>query len=324
MSYDSENGFTYIGKDMDRVIEMTEQEIQLIREHKSRVKENNTRDINQNPTQDFCFHTHTQRCGHGAKDTGDEEWVQNAIKGGIKKLAFTDHIPLPDGYNKTPKSRMDIAEVESYITSIRYLQEKYKGQIEIESGFEFEYSDRDLAHLQELKSKTDKMILGQHFVIDADGREYGIARGKGGKQISDEVLEMYGESIISAMDKGLPDVIAHPDLFMRAREEFDDFTRKEARRLCEACKEMGVVIEYNLEGIKTVKRWGKISYPNPEFWMIASEVGNKAIVGIDAHDPESLENDGEFEDAVAMLKSLNIEIVEDIETCYKLQKITKK
>ena len=37
---------------------------------------------------------------------------------------------------------MDIAEVESYLTSIRYLQEKYKGQIEIESGFEFEYSDK--------------------------------------------------------------------------------------------------------------------------------------------------------------------------------------
>ena len=30
MSYDSENGFTFIGKDMDRVIEMTEQEIQQI------------------------------------------------------------------------------------------------------------------------------------------------------------------------------------------------------------------------------------------------------------------------------------------------------
>ena len=51
------------------------------------------------------------------------------------------------------------------------LQEKYKGQIEIESGFEFEYSDRDLAHLQELKSKTDKMVLGQHFVIDDNGND---------------------------------------------------------------------------------------------------------------------------------------------------------
>lgn len=123
--------------------------------------------------------------------------------------------------NHKANSRMDIAEVESYLTSIHYLQEKYKGQIEIESGFEFEYSDRDLAHLQELKSKIDKMVLGQHFVIDDNGQEHGIVRGKGGKQISDEVLDLYAESIISAMDKDLPDVIAHPDLFMQVRDSFD-------------------------------------------------------------------------------------------------------
>ncbi len=106
------------------------------------------------------------------------------------------------------------------------MQEKYKGQIEIESGFEFEYSNRDLAHLQELKSKTDKMVLGQHFVIDGDGKEYGIARENGGKQISDEVLDLYAESIISAMDKGLPDVIAHPDLFMQARDSLEQRKKK--------------------------------------------------------------------------------------------------
>ena len=162
MSYDSKTGFTFSGKDMDKEIEMTLEEMQLIQEHILRIRESKKQEINQNPTQDFCFHTHTQRCGHGAKDTGDKEWVEHAIKGGIKKLAFTDHIPLPDGMNHKANSRMDIAEVESYLTSIHYLQEKYKGQIEIESGFEFEYSDRDLAHLQELKSKTDKMVLGQH------------------------------------------------------------------------------------------------------------------------------------------------------------------
>ena len=83
MTYDSQNGFTFFGKNMDEVIEMTIQEMQLIQSHKIRVRENSAKEINQNPTQDFCFHAHTQRCGHGAKDTGDEEWVQNAIKGGI-------------------------------------------------------------------------------------------------------------------------------------------------------------------------------------------------------------------------------------------------
>jgi len=324
MSYDSEKGFTFIGKDMDRVIEMTEQEIQLIREHKSRVRENNTREINQNPTQDFCFHTHTQRCGHGAKDTGDEEWVQNAIKGGIKKLAFTDHIPLPDGYNKTPKSRMDIAEVESYLTSIRYLQEKYKGQIEIESGFEFEYSDRDLAHLQELKSKTDKMILGQHFVIDDDGREYGIARGNGGKQISDEVLEMYGESIISAMDRGLPDVIAHPDLFMQARDNFGVKEEEITRTICRKAIEKGISLEINFGkiaskvgsgmSIEDIKK--RTPYPSPEFWKIVAEETRTAkengqdllvIYGKDAHFPGQLSTEKDYEIAKAIIGEQTLE-----------------
>lgn len=333
MSYDSENGFTFIGKDMDRVIEMTEQEIQLIREHRSRVRENNTREINQNPTQDFCFHTHTGRCGHGAKDTGDEEWVQNAIKGGIKKLAFTDHIPLPDGYNKTPKSRMDIAEVESYLTSIRYLQEKYKGQIEIESGFEFEYSDRDLAHLQKLKSKTDKMILGQHFVIDEDGREYGIARGNGGKQISDEVLEMYGESIISAMDKGLPDVIAHPDLFMQARDNFGAKEEEITRAICRKAIEKGIPLEINFGkiaskvdsgmGVEEIKE--RTPYPSPEFWKIvaeetriAKENGQDLLVvyGKDAHFPGQLSTERDYEIAKAIIGEQTLEQLH-IVTSYK-------
>ena len=245
MSYDSKTGFTFSGKDMDKEIEMTLEEMQLIQEHILRIRESKKQEINQNPTQDFCFHTHTQRCGHGAKDTGDKEWVKNAIKGGIKKLAFTDHIPLPDGMNHKANSRMDIAEVESYLTSIHYLQEKYKGQIEIESGFEFEYSDRDLAHLQELKSKTDKMVLGQHFVIDDKGQEHGIVRGKGGKQISDEVLDLYAESIISAMDKDLPDVIAHPDLFMQARDSFGAKEEEITRAICRKAIEKGIPLEIN-------------------------------------------------------------------------------
>ena len=339
MSYDSEKGFTFIGKDMDRVIEMTEQEIQLIREHKSRVRENNTWKINQNPTQDFCFHTHTQRCGHGAKDTGDEEWVQNAIKGGIKKLAFTDHIPLPDGYNKTPKSRMDIAEVESYLTSIRYLQEKYKGQIEIESGFEFEYSDRDLAHLQELKSKTDKMILGQHFVIDDDGREYGIARGNGGKQISNEVLEMYSASIIFAMDKGLPDVIAHPDLFMQARDNFGVKEEEITRAICRKAIEKGIPLEINFGkiaskvdsgmSIEDIKK--RTPYPSPEFWKIVAEETKiarengqdlRVVYGKDAHFPGQLSTEKDYEIAKAIIGEQTLEQLH-IVTSYKELEATR-
>lgn len=341
MSYDTKTGFTFSGKDMDKEIEMTLEEMHLIQKHISRIRESKQEQVNQNPTQDFCFHTHTQRCGHGAKDTGDEEWVEHAIKGGIKKLAFTDHIPLPDGMNHKANSRMDIAEVESYLTSIHYLQEKYKGKIEIESGFEFEYSDRDLSHLQELKSKTDKMVLGQHFVIDDNGQEHGIVRGKGGKQISDEVLDLYAESIILAMDKDLPDVIAHPDLFMQARDSFGAKEEEITRTICRKAIEKGIPLEINFGKIASkveskmplyeLKK--RIPYPSPEFWKIVAEETRIArengqdllvIYGKDAHFPEQLSTEKDYEIAKAIIGEQTLEQLHIVTEHEKLETLTKK
>lgn len=341
MSYDSKTGFTFSGKDMDKKIEVSLEEMQLIQEHISRIRESKKQEVNQNPVQDFCFHTHTQRCGHGAKDTGDEEWVEHAIKGGIKKLAFTDHIPLPDGMNHKANSRMDIAEVESYLTSIHYLQGKYRGQIEIESGFEFEYSDRDLVHLQQLKSKTDKMLLGQHFVIDDNGQEYGIVRGKGGKQISDEVLDLYAESIISSMDKDLPDVIAHPDLFMQARDNFGAKEEEITRAICRKAIEKGIPLEINFGKIASkvesnmpldeLKK--RIPYPSPEFWKIVAEETRLArengqdlfvIYGKDAHFPEQLSTEKDYEIARAIIGEQTLAQLHIVTEHKELESLTKK
>lgn len=340
MRYDSKTAFTFSGKDMDKEIEMTLKEMQLIQEHISRIRESKQEQVNQNPTQDFCFHTHTQRCGHGAKDTGDEEWVEHAIKGGIKKIAFTDHIPLPDGINHKANSRMDIAEVESYLISIHYLKEKYKGQIEIESGFEFEYSDRDLAHLRELKSKTDKMVLGQHFVIDDNGQEHAIVRGKGGKQISYEVLDLYAESIISAMDKNLPDVIAHPDLFMQARDSFGAKEEEITRAICRKAIEKGIPLEINFGKISSkveskmsldeLKK--RIPYPSPEFWKIVAEETRIAkengqdlfvIYGKDAHFPEQLSTEKDYEIARAIIGEQTLEQLHIVTEHNELETLTK-
>lgn len=341
MSYDSKTGFTFSGKDMDKEIEMTLEEMQLIQEHILRIRESKKQEINQNPTQDFCFHTHTQRCGHGAKDTGDEEWVEHAIKGGIKKLAFTDHIPLPDGMNHIANSRMDIAEVDSYLASIHYLQEKYKGQIEIESGFEFEYSKRDEDHLKELKSETDKMVLGQHFVIDDSGKEYEITRGKGVKQISDEVLDLYAESIISAMDKDLPDVIAHPDLFMQARDSFGAKEEEITRAICRKAIEKGIPLEINFGKIASkveskmpldeLKK--RIPYPSPEFWKIVAEETRIAkengqdlfvIYGKDAHSPQQLSTEKDYEIARAIIGEQILEQLHIVTEHKELEESTKK
>ena len=228
---------------------------------------------------------------------------------------------------------MDIAEVETYLASIHYLQEKYKGQIEIESGFEFEYSVRDIEHLKDLKSKTNKMILGQHFVIDSNGNEYEIERGNDGKPINDAVLEMYRDSIISALDAELPDVIAHPDLFMQARDNFGVKEEEITRAICRKAIEKGIPLEINFGkiaskvdsgmSIEDIKK--KTPYPSPEFWKIVAEETRFArengqdllvVYGKDAHFPGQLSTEKDYEIAKAIIGERTLEQLH-IVTSYK-------
>ncbi len=66
--------------------------------------------------QTFNFHTHTARCNHA--EGADREYVESAIKGGIKTLGFSDHSPyvFKDGYYSG--FRMKPEELEGYVKSI--------------------------------------------------------------------------------------------------------------------------------------------------------------------------------------------------------------
>ena len=39
------------------------------------------------------YHTHTTRCGHAVGE--DREYVETAIRRGLKVLGFSDHVPMP-------------------------------------------------------------------------------------------------------------------------------------------------------------------------------------------------------------------------------------
>ena len=81
-------------------------------------------------------------------------------------MAFTDHSPLI--LDKRPNIRMDYSEKDEYLNSINKLKQKYNNKIEIETGFEVEYLPGEEKNLLILKSETDKIILGQHFIYDDD------------------------------------------------------------------------------------------------------------------------------------------------------------
>ena len=253
------------------------------------------------------YHTHTARCKHAIGE--DEEYVKAAIKGGFKILGFSDHTPwaYKDGF--VPRIRMEMKEFGEYCASVRALREKYKDQIEILLGVEAEYFPEYMdSFTQMLKDyQLDYVIFGNHFYPDDQNGVY-----LGGVTNQDEMLKLYVKNAIEGLETGLYSYLAHPDLFMRGRKVFDELAKEASYQICNYAKQHDVVLEYNLEGARISKEDHNVFYPYQAFWEIASEVGNKVIVGVDAHNPYSLERHDLYDAAMQNLKDLGLEIVTEL------------
>ena len=249
------------------------------------------------------YHTHTTRCKHAWGK--DEEYVLEAIKNGFDRIGFSDHSPWPLLEGENSRIRMELTEFDEYYNSIQALKEKYKDRIQIYIGLECEVLEDRMDWLINFKKekKLDYIILGNHF----DNRlqnEYYFGHYK-----NEEIcLKRYKETVIKGLSSGVYLYLAHPDLFMKTfgvwKKEFEE----PSLEILKACKEMNIPIEYNLAGL--VYGGG---YPCDEFWKLAGEVGNTAIVGIDAHSPQDYRSTDLIFESQKKLKDLGLNVVDHLD-----------
>lgn len=256
--------------------------------------------------QGFNFHTHTYRSGHGQYCT-DSEIVESAKKSGITSLGFSEHIPNPDTVLPDEDHRMLLSEVEGYVSSISQLKQQHP-EMTILSGFEAEFDPMKEAFLGEMREKVDYMILGQHFVPEG----LRAVQGKGDPNYPIK----YATMVSKAIDSGLFDIVAHPDVFMQFRDTMiDDESRKlfdensilASQIICEKARDMGIPIEINLGPAtnKEVLSDGSLAFPHPTFWKVASEIeGLKVLQGIDAHYLEAFEKAQESSQLVSNITEM--------------------
>jgi histidinol-phosphatase (PHP family) len=244
------------------------------------------------------YHTHTKRCHHAIGE--DREYVEKAIKSGIKTLGFSDHapyiLPLDNNYSA---HRILLTEAEDYVHSVRSLAKEYAKDIRILCGFELEYyPDFHKEEMAYLKSfSPDYLILGQHFL----GDEKRFIRSSALE--GDAALTAYVTQAIAGLATGDFLYLAHPDL---AGFRFSEETLQyEYRRLCQYAKAHNIPLELNLLGIRE-----KRHYPSATFFKIAAEVGNDILIGIDAHSPDALGRKDCYNEAMALVKSLNLRLIE--------------
>ncbi|MGN1411691.1 MAG: histidinol-phosphatase [Oscillospiraceae bacterium] len=245
------------------------------------------------------YHTHTKRCQHARGE--DREYIESAIKGGLKILGFSDHCPwvYDNGYVST--TRMLPSQLDEYFTTMDRLKKEYSKDIKIYVGFEAEYIPYQMEK-QNLLLKdypVEYMILGQHFVYPEPSIYMGFP------SVDENYLKNYVDSIIDGMETGKYSYVAHPDLcdFVGDIEVYNHHYG----RLCQYLKDKNIPIEINLLGFIEGRH-----YPNENFLKVAQKVGNTAIIGCDAHFPERLSCVDEFERCRKFAESFGLTVVDTL------------
>ena len=259
---------------------------------------------------DYCYHTHTYRCGHA--NGKEEDYVLSAIEKGYKVIGFTDHVFLPNVIQ--PGMRGNYEELDYYINTVNYLKEKYKDKIEIHLGFECEYGDKYLEYYHYLKKEKgiEYLILGQHLFFIDDELVWLSQSGT-----PEEMLEKYTNTLIEGMKTGLFTYIAHPDLFIRFFEKITPYVEKHIRKICEAAKKYKIPLEINLGALRDGGRRNKqdrLNYPDEGFFKIVSEYNVPVIIGIDAHDPHDFDpNISDIKYAEEIVSKYGLQLLKRVE-----------
>ncbi len=234
--------------------------------------------------QDFSFHNHTPRCGH-AENFLDEDLVRVHIEKGFKHLAFTDHCPRRY-FSHYPfhRSPMYFPEKEGYLRSIESLKEKYADQIEIISGYEYEYVPGLEKETKEMRSEVQLMVQGQHMIFGKDYDHFTRLHMPNFVPDDEQTIQ-YAELLKRGCLEGYTDIIAHPDLYMIHKTTFGKADEKAAHIICQVAEQCDLPMEINLAifAKNICIKPQRITYPVPEFWSIASTYNVKVLYGIDTH-----------------------------------------
>ena len=246
------------------------------------------------------YHTHTARCRHAIG--AEEEYVKCAIQSGLKILGFSDHTPYWFAGEYYSRMRMFRHQLEDYAQTVKGLQEKYAGQIEILLGVECEYYPTCFAEtVRNLREAgIGYMIQGQHWIGDEENEPY-----CGRATDDEEILRRFVDQTIEGMKTGLFTYLAHPDLIHYVGD--DEIYERHMARLCKAAKKLDMPLEINLLGIRAER-----NYPDTRFWKLAGETGCKVLLGCDAHAPEDFLDTTAIEKAMDMVQQYDLTLLETV------------
>jgi len=227
------------------------------------------------------YHLHTVRCKHAKGSM--EQYVQQAVRLGLKEIAFSDHIPLPDTYDLA--HRMAENELDEYVADVRRLQKEYP-QIVIKLGIEADFIDGMETFLENVLQRHpfDLVIMSVHFIRGWPQGNWVFAYDFPDKTLT-EIYEEYLDALLRGIETGLFDIVGHLDLIKSPEQSLLKHNRAKTERVLDEVQKQHMALEINTSG------WRKAiaePYPAKEIWPLLLQRRLPLTIGSDAHAPEQV------------------------------------
>ncbi len=227
------------------------------------------------------YHLHTKRCKHAEGEM--YEYVEAALAKGLHKIAFTDHIPLPDEFDIA--HRMAERELDDYVREIENLRDTYPG-IKILCGIEADFYDGFEEYLQKIFSlySFDLILMSVHFIKGWPKNNWAFSFHFPDRSLK-EVYSDYLGALKRGIKTGLFDVVSHLDLIKVPGQSLLAHNREEVKAILSLCKQYNMTVELNTSGLR--KEIGQV-FPDVSFLPLIENAGVPVCLGSDAHAPHQV------------------------------------
>ncbi len=227
------------------------------------------------------YHIHTSLCKHAEGKIVD--YVEAAISQGIFEICFTDHIPLPEGFDA--EHRMSPKELDTYFDQIEQCKAKYR-QITILTGIEADYMEGYENYLKTILKRYpfDLVVMSVHYI-----KKWGTKEWVFNYTYTKETLRAQYNDYFNVMYKGIQtglfDVVGHLDIIKRPGLPVLKSNFRDVDRVLDAAKKTGMSIELNTSGLrKSIFQ----TYPHMDIIEMAVEKNIPIVLSSDAHRPEDV------------------------------------
>jgi histidinol-phosphatase (PHP family) len=248
----------------------------------------------------FDLHTHHERCGHARAKIRD--YIEAAIKRGLKVIGIADHSPYFSSEKDQlyPTIAMAKSEFPRYVKEVLQLKEEYSGKIDVLLGVESDFFPEQVETYRKCFEPYpfDYIIGSVHHVdgisIFKRGRWEGLTDAE-----KVRTKENYYSLIEQSAKSGMFQILGHIDAMKGYYPAFSSIQTAAVENTLKIIGEHKMAIEINTSGkTKDVGGW----YPSDEILEMALHYGVRVTFGSDAHDPDRVGY--EFEKVEQRLKEI--------------------